>query len=45
VNAAKKIIEESLKGAGAVEGKMVDEAVARHARQVLSIARALSLNV
>jgi (S)-citramalyl-CoA lyase len=43
VNAAKKIIEESLKGAGAVDGKMVDEAVARRARQILSMAQILGL--
>jgi (S)-citramalyl-CoA lyase len=43
VNAAKKIIEESLKGAGAVDGKMVDEAVARRARQILSMANVLGL--
>jgi (S)-citramalyl-CoA lyase len=43
VNAARKIIEESLKGAGAVDGKMVDEAVARRARQILSMAKILGL--
>ena len=43
VNAAKRIIEENLKGAGTVDGKMVDEAVARRARQILSLARSLGL--
>jgi (S)-citramalyl-CoA lyase len=43
ISTAKHILEENLKGAGTVDGKMVDEAVARHARQVVALARALGI--
>jgi (S)-citramalyl-CoA lyase len=44
ITTAKHILEENLKGAGTVDGKMVDEAVARRARQVVAIARALGIS-
>jgi len=43
ISTANRILEENLKGAGTVDGKMVDEAVARRARRVLSMAQALGL--
>jgi (S)-citramalyl-CoA lyase len=43
ISTAKHILEENLKGAGTVDGKMIDEAVARHARQVVALAQALGI--
>jgi (S)-citramalyl-CoA lyase len=43
ISTAKHILEENLKGAGTLDGKMVDEAVARHARHIVAIAQALGI--
>jgi (S)-citramalyl-CoA lyase len=43
ISTAKHILEENLKGAGTVDGKMVDEAVARHARHIVAMAQALGI--
>lgn len=43
ISTAKHILEENSKGVGTVDGKMVDEAIARHARQVVAIAQPLGI--
>jgi (S)-citramalyl-CoA lyase len=44
IKVAKQVLQENRKGVGIAGGHMVDEAVARHARRVLSVAQALGLN-
>ena len=43
ISTAKHILEENSKGVATADGKMVDEAIARHARQVVAIAQPLGI--